>query len=191
MRRLILAAFALLLASPAAGAIITRGAGHAIYPAASPCTASTVTHDGTQVPVAECAIGEAFHVVVPFYKDAANSWQYRLHWESDSVTEDVVCWQVQAAAYPDSTDMTASVTENAVTVPNTTGDANQSADVRQITAWSASTTVRNADGDVDCTGSPSSCEFAEVRLIVTRVACASGDLAGDAKARLIQADTNP
>jgi hypothetical protein len=30
-----------------------------------------------------------------------------------------------------------------------------------------------------------------VRLIVTRIACAADDLAGDAKARLVVADTNP
>lgn len=188
---LLVASVALLFAGPAAATILTRGAGHAIYPAGSPCEAATVTHDGTQLPVASCAIGESFHVVVPFPRDAANAWAYQVHWESGSVSTDVTCWRVQAAAYPDSADMTAAVTENAVTVPSSAGDANQGADVRQVTAYSAAATVRNADGDVDCAGAPSSCEGAEVRLIVTRIACAANDLAGDAKARLIVADTNP
>jgi hypothetical protein len=155
MHAIILAAFALLLASPASATILTRGAGHAIYPAASPCAADTVTHDGTQLPVASCAIGEAFHLTVPFPRDASNAWAYAVHWESDSAsTTDVVCWRVQAAAYPDSTDMTGAVTENAVTAPSSAGDTNQGADVRQVTAASASATVRNADGDVNCTGAP-------------------------------------
>lgn len=191
IERLTTILLALLLASPASAAIITRGAGHAIYPASSPCTAGTVTHDGTQVPVAECAIGEAFHVVVPFYKDAANAWSYRIHWESDSATTDFACWHVEAAAYPDGTLMTAAVTENVADVPSAAGDANQAANTRQMTAWSAAVAVRNAASDVDCTGAPSSCEHAEVRLIVTRVECAANDLAGDAKVRLIQADVNP
>lgn len=192
MHTLILATLAaVLLASPAAATILTRVAGNAIYPAASNCAAGTVTHDGTVLPVAECAIGEAVHFTVPFPRDGANSWKYLVHWQSASATTDVTCWRVQAAAYPDTTDMTAAVTENAVTAPDSTGDANQAADTRQVTAYSAAAVVRNADGDIDCTGSPSACEGAEVRLIVTRIACDANDLAGDAKLRIVVADTNP
>ncbi len=192
MKQALLSSVILVLAAlPASASIITRGAGHAIYPASSPCSAGSVTHDGTDYPTAECGIGESFHLVVPFYKDAANAWAYSVHWESDSATTDNVCWTVEAAAFPDSTDMTAAVTENIAIVPDAGGDANQGTDVRQITAWSSPATVRNVDGDIDCTGFPSSCEHAETRWIVTRVACSADDLAGDAKVRAVQADTNP
>lgn len=187
----VVVALLLAWAAPASASFLYRGAGAASYPAASPCTADVVTHSGEEIRVVNCGIGESFFLRVPFLKDSSNSWSYLFQWETPSAGAGKVCLTVEAAALPDGADADATVTETVASVPDAAGDASQGADAVNISGWSSPVAVRNADGDVSCAGTPSVCEHAEVRLIVTRVACSADDLAGDASIRMLVADTNP